>query len=354
MKKTIVILSIILSLFSLSSCNLDNEGILWRNIDRTVSDNKNRNFIGATGNAFYFVTENGLEKGTVNGDSYSETVVSTNDIFAQFYQGFGFIYEETNIIYLDDVAGNNQTFYKIDLINNYTITPLECSQNEVSFKDFYDTNNGTYIVGVGSNGKPKIFSVSLNSDTLELTEQSTTDLSQYHSSFNGLIYDGSNYYYEGKVVTLQNEDGTTSSEFKNASVRSFATNGTDSYIISNDGSNFTFYKNVDVENSGSSGLTVKNIGSVSGSYRNPFTSFVNADGLLYIVDANSTNSSSTFITVSYDSSTEKPFSYTTAGTLNGIEAEAFFKLNDNTDSPTYMLSKNHGLFRVENTSLVQM
>ena len=70
MKKTIVILSIILSLFSLSSCNLDNEGILWRNIDRTVSDNKNRNFIGATGDAFYFVTENGLEKGTVNGDSY--------------------------------------------------------------------------------------------------------------------------------------------------------------------------------------------------------------------------------------------------------------------------------------------
>lgn len=346
MKKTIVILSIILSLFSLSSCNLDNEGILWRNIDRTVSDNKNRNFIGATDDAFYFVTENGLEKGTVNGDSYSETVVSNNDIFAQFYQGFGFIYG-TNIIYLDDVAGNNQTFYKIDLTNNYTITPLECPQNEVSFKDFYVTNSGTYIVGVGSNGNPKIFSVSLNADTLELTDQSTTDLSQYHSSFNGLIYDGSNYYYEGNVVTLQNEDGT-SSEFKNASVRSFATNGTDSYIISNDGSNFTFYKNV--ENSESSGLTVKNIGSVSGSYRNPFTSFVNADGLLYIVDANSTNSSSTFITVSYDSSTEKPFSYTTAGTLNGIEAEAFFTLKDS----TYMLSKNHGLFRVENTSLVKL
>ena len=125
MKKTIVILSIILSLFSLSSCNLDNEGILWRNIDRTVSDNKNRNFIGAAGDAFYFVTENGLEKGTVNGDSYSETVVSNNDIFAQFYQDFGFICGTNNIIYLDDVAGESQTFYLIDLTTN-EISQLQC------------------------------------------------------------------------------------------------------------------------------------------------------------------------------------------------------------------------------------
>lgn len=340
MKKTIVILSIILSLFSLSSCNLDNEGILWRNIDRTVSDNKNRNFIGATVDAFYFVTENGLEKGTVNGDSYSETVVSTNDIFAQFYQDFGFIYGTDNIIYLDDVAGESQTFYSIDLATN-EISQLKCDVSGISFKDHYVLGSTNCLIGTDGNNVTKVYSVDLvSAEELTLTEGQEA-LSGYNSSYNGLIYTGSEYFYDGKTVKVQSGDEATS--FTSTDVESFATNGSDYYIIRNNGSSFYIYKS---KSSTDEEIIFEQIASVSGSYTRPFTSFVTDDKLCF-VDANGTNSASQFITVT---DTEGNYTVTRNNTVNGMEAEAFFTLNGS----TYMLSKNHGLFRVENTSLVKL
>lgn len=350
MKKTIVILSIILSLFSLSSCNLDNEGILWRNIDRTVSDNKNRNFIGATDDAFYFVTENGLEKGTVNGDSYSETVVSTNDIFAQFYQDFGFIYETDNIIYLDDVAGKSQTFYLIDLTTN-EISQLQCDVSGISFKDHYLWNNNDYLIGTDGNNATKVYSVSVFGEELLTLTPLQEALSGYNSSYNGLIYTGSEYVYNGKTVKVESGDEAATS-FTSTDVESFAASDysaseSDYYIIRNNGSSFYIYKS---KNSTDVEIIFEQIASVSGSYTRPFTSFV-ADGKLCFVDANGTNSASQFITVSTNPDAEGNYTVTRNNTVNGMEAEAFFTLNDST---TYMLSKNHGLFKVENTSLVKL
>lgn len=345
MKKTIVILSIILSLFSLSSCNLDNEGILWRNIDRTVSDNKNRNFIGATDDAFYFVTENGLEKGTVNGDSYSETVVSNNDIFAQFYQDFGFIYETDNIIYLDDVAGESQTFYLINLTTN-EISQLKCDVNDISFKDHYVLGSTNCLIGTDGNNATKVYSVSVSGEELTLTAGQEA-LSGYNSSYNGLIYTGSEYFYDGKTVKVQSGDEAT--KFTSTDVESFATNGSDCYIIRNNGSSFYIYKGKNNTNTNEE-IIFEQIASVSGSYTRPFTSFVAADKLCF-VDANGTNSASQFITVNTTADSDGNYTVTRNNTVNGMEAEAFFTLND---SRTYMLSKNHGLFRVENSSLVKL
>lgn len=344
MKKTIVILSIILSLFSLSSCNLDNEGILWRNIDRTVSDNKNRNFIGATDDAFYFVTENGLEKGTVNGDSYSETVVSNNDIFAQFYQDFGFIYGTNNIIYLDDVAGESQTFYLIDLATN-EISQLKCDVNDISFKDHCLWNNADYLIGTDGNNATKVYSVSVSGEGLLTLTAGQEALSGYNSSYNGLIYTGSEYVYNEKTVKVQSGNEAATS-FTSTDVESFATSGSDYYIIRNNGSSFYIYKS---RSSTDEDIIFEQIASVSGSYTRPFTSFV-AYGKLCFVDANGTNSASQFITVNTTADSEGNYTVTRNNTVNGMEAEAFFALNGS----TYMLSKNHGLFRVENTSLVKL
>lgn len=343
MKKTIVILSIILSLFSLSSCNLDNEGILWRNIDRTVSDNKNRNFIGATDDAFYFVTENGLEKGTVNGDSYSETVVSTNDIFAQFYQDFGFIYGN-NIIYLDDVAGESQTFYLIDLATN-EISQLQCDVSGISFKDHYLCNNTDYLIGTDRNNATKVYSVSVSNNEEHTLTAVQKALSGYSSSYNGLIYTGSEYFYDGKPVKVQSGDEAATS-FTSTDVESFATNGSDYYIIRNNGSSFYIYKS---KNSTDEEIIFEQIASVSGSYTRPFTSFV-ADGKLCFVDANGTNSASQFITVNTTADSDGIYTVTRNNTVNGMEAEAFFTFGNT----TYMLSKNHGLFKVEISSLVKL
>lgn len=348
MKKTIVILSIILSLFSLSSCNLDNEGILWRNIDRTVSDNKNRNFIGATGDAFYFVTENGLEKGTVNGDSYSETVVSTNDIFTQFYQGFGFI-SGNSIIYLDDIASENQNFYKINL-ETYAVEPLTCSVTGITFVSYYVDGGNTYLIGKDGNGAAKVYSVpsSVSSTELTLTEKTEYNRADnYYASFNGLIRTGSEYVYNGITIQLKDKEVTKSFPVDHDDGISFAVNENNYFIIQNDGSSFYVYKAM--KDVGS--IVFEQIASISRSYRRQqFASFASNDKL-YFVQHSGTNSASQFITVSTGPDAEGNYTVTSTNTVNGMEAEAFFTLND---SITYMLSKNHGLFKVENSSLVKL
>ena len=260
MKKTIVILSIILSLFSLSSCNLDNEGILWRNIDRTVSDNKNRNFIGATDDAFYFVTENGLEKGTLSGNSYSETVVLDHDMFTQFFRDFGVIIDGS-IFYIDE----RETFYKIDL-STYKVTQLSISDDSPAigyeFVDFYISNENVFLIGsksASSGGVTQIFQVTLNDaeNTVILT-QHLSQISNFLTSINGLIYANETYSYEGKTIKNQKTDGTYTNLTGNV-VKSFITNGNDYYMITNN-NGFHIYKNIVIDDDN---IYVKDIASTT-------------------------------------------------------------------------------------------
>ena len=121
----------------------------------------------------------------------------------------------------------------------------------------------------------------------------------------------------------------------------------DYFIIQNDGSSFYVYKAM--KDVGS--IVFEQIASISRSYRRQqFASFASNDKL-YFVQHSGTNSASQFITVSTGPDAEGNYTVTSTNTVNGMEAEAFFTLND---SITYMLSKNHGLFKVENSSLVKL
>lgn len=352
MKKTIVILSIILSLFSLSSCNLDNEGILWRNIGRTVSDNKNRKFIDVEedGNSFYMITENGLEKGTVNGSSYSESVILDSDAFTKFYQDFGVIYSDGTMIYLDYVE-SNMNFYAVSLNEPVSIKPLSYEGlDNYKLVDSYKKDDGT-VVFLGStaeeNSTAQLFTVSpysTDSGTIKFDKVGSS-IQNFVTSYDGLIYADGKYTYEDNTIKIKS--GEKNVDFAFDDVKSFTTNGTDIYIIRNSDSTFYVYKGQ--IGSAQNEILVEQIATVGGSSRS-FPSYCNGE-YLYFVDADGTSSASRFITIDVTADDEGNYEEpSNNGTSNGMEAEAIFEIKEN----IYVLSENHGLFQVQGKTLKQL
>lgn len=352
MKKTIVILSIILSLFSLSSCNLDNEGILWRNIGRTVSDNKNRKFIDVeeNGNSFYMITENGLEKGAVNGSSYSESVILDSDAFTKFYQDFGVIYSDGTMIYLDYVE-SDMNFYAVSLNEPVSIKPLSYDGLDNyklvgSYKD-----DGT-VVFLGStaeeNSTAQLFTASYSADSgmITFTAIEGSSIPNFVTSYDGLIYADGKYTYDGNTIKISS--GEKNVDFAFDDVKSFTTNGTEIYIIRNSDSTFYVYKGQ--TGSAQNEILVEQIATVGGSYSRSFPSYCNGK-YLYFVDANGTSSASRFITIDVTADDEGNYEEpSNNGTSNGMEAEAIFEISGN----IYVLSENHGLFQVQEKTLKQL
>lgn len=352
MKKTIVILSIILSLFSLSSCNLDNEGILWRNIGRTVSDNKNRKFIDVeeNGNSFYMITENGLEKGTVNDSSYSESVILDSDAFTKFHQDFGVIYSDGTMIYLDYVE-SDMNFYAVSLNEPVSIKPLSYEGlDNYKLVGSYKKDDGT-VVFLGStaeeNSTAQLFtaSYSANSGTIKFAAIEGSSKPNFVTSYDGLIYADGKYTYEGNTIKIKS--GEKNVDFAFDDVKSFTTNGTDIYIVRNSDSTFYVYKGMD---SAQNEIVVEQIATVGGSYSRSFPSYCNGE-YLYFVDANGTSSASRFITIDVTADDEGNYEEpSNNGTSNGMEAEAIFEIKEN----IYVLSENHGMFQVQGKTLKQL
>ena len=357
MKKTIVILSIILSLFSLSSCNLDNEGILWRNIGRTVSDNKNRKFIDVekNGNSFYMITENGLEKGTVNGSSYSESVILDSDAFTKFFQDFGIIYsDEKTMIYLDYVE-SDMNFYAVSLNEPVSIKPLSYEGlDNYKLVDCYKKDDGT-VVFLGStaeeNSTAKLFTASYSADSgmITFTAIEGSSIPNFVTSYDGLIYADGKYTYEGNTIKIKS--GEKNVDFAFDDVKSFTTNGTTNgteiYIIRNSDSTFYVYKGQ--TGSAQNEILVEQIATVGGSYSRSFPSYCDGE-YLYFVDANGTSSASRFITIDVTADEGNYEEPSNNGTSNGMEAEAIFKIDRN----IYVLSENHGMFQVQGKTLKQL
>lgn len=343
MKKTIVILSIILSLFSLSSCNLDNEGILWRNIGRTVSDNKNRKFIDVeeNGNSFYMITENGLEKGTVNDSSYSESVILDSDAFTKFHQDFGVIDSDGTMIYLDYVE-SDMNFYAVSLNEPVSIKPLSYEGlDNYKLVDSYKKDGTVVFLGstAEENSTAQLFTASYSADSGKITfAKEGSSIPNFVTSYDGLIYADGKYTYDGKPIKIKS--GEKNVDFAFDDVKSFTTNGTYIYIVRNSDSTFYVYKGMD---SAQNEILVEQIATVGGSYSRSFPSYCNGK-YLYFVDANGTSSASRFITIDVAADDEGNYEEpSNNGTSNGMEAEAIFEIDGN----IYVLSENHGLFQVQ-------
>ena len=340
MKKAILFLTIALTFISLSSCNLDNEGLLYMNRSRFDSDDKDRNFIGYDETEyFYFVSKNGLERGTA-GSSNNETVVMQHDIFTQHYQDIGYL-SGNQIVYIDD-HHDGQDFYLIDTNGN---TPTLLTSNLPSgFRvlEIYSYNGGHYAVARNDENKNDInvYKVEISNGTsLNFTEESFTSTFEgsHSGSYNGLISFDNKCYFQGKQIKLNGE-----SDFTFSNVISFGTSETDIYIIKNSSSRYYFYKGTV---SDETTITVSLIEEVNGNSTNEITPcFIDSDGAIYITDYYGTNTPTRIIRVynNPDSADTGNAYLNESNSLgrNNIVAEAFFKSGD----AVYMLSKNNGLF----------
>lgn len=337
MKKAILFLTIALTFISLSSCNLDNEGLLYMNRSRFDSDDKDRNFIGYDGTEyFYFVSKNGLERGTP-GSSNNETVVMQHDIFTQHYQDIGYL-SVNQIVYIDD-HHDGQDFYLIDTNGNAPTLLTSNLPSGFRVLEIYSYDSGHYAVARNDENKNdiKVYKVEIsNEPSLNFTEKSFTFEGSHSGSYNGLISFDNKCYFQGKQIKLNGE-----SDFTFSNVISFGTSGNDIYIIKNSSSRYYFYQGTVSDDTT---IKVSLIEEVRGNSTNEITPcFIDSDGAIYITDYYGTNTPTRIIRVySNPDSTDTNAYLNESNSLgrNNIVAEAFFESGD----AVYMLSKNNGLF----------
>ncbi len=339
MRKKYILLSLIVVVLSLVSCNLDNEGILSRLPHVNRIDHKDRVFIGAKDNVFYFVSKDGLQEGNA---SKNETTILDDAIFEKFYLGLGWMSEsEDAIIYMTDeqpnVSVNEQKFYYISLGDGTEKKAIEIKPSGASDSFVviacYQIDTDTYLVTKESqsSNKATIYKAVASETTLTLSELPET-VKNFADCINGLIRTSDNkYYLNGKEVNFKDKEGNDVSG--DISIKSVAYSDSDDiYAIT---SGFTVYR-------GTVGSPdMEYVADATGSSSSIFPSFVGSDGKLYFIEYRGERSPSRILTLSNEN-TESKFSIRNTQS-NDIEASEIFKLGEE----VYVLTTQYGLFSLD-------
>ena len=357
MRKKYILLVLMVAILSLVSCNLDNEGIIRRGFTRAPSDNKDRSFIGYNSdeNALYYVTADlELVKGNLNGN---ETAISSNSIFHTYQQDITWYDESENqILYIDDNPNEEQRFYLISLNNEVSITPLTLSglKSGYKVKTVFEGDNGAGVLVASkadndNNDHAILYSFSTSDDSIELANMGETPQNEYFFSCkNGLLITttknnnleitGYKYYYKAFNTEI-NLNGNPNG----VSVRSVTEDDAGNiYIVTSS----SIYK-------GSTNSSFTRY-STSVGYANTYQipSVISDDNKLIILRDNGSHSPSILYTVEFtDEGDTHSVSLKQSTTLNNVVAEAFVKTSDN---GIYMLSKDHGLFKIGNNSITRL
>lgn len=339
MRKKYILLAVIAAILSLVSCNLDNEGILSRLPHVNRIDHKDRVFIGAKDNVFYFVSKDGLQKGDA---SKTETTILDDSIFEKFYLGLGWMTDEA-IIYMTDeqpnVSVNEQKFYYISpLLSDEPAKAIEIKPSVASDSFVviacYQIDKETYLVTKESQSSndATIYMADASDSGLNLTSVKE-EVKGFADCINGLIRtSGDEYYLNGNKVTFKNEKDENVSV--GSSIKSVAYSGNEVYAIT---SGFTVYKGT----VGSSDITLEYVADATGGSNSIFPSFVDSDGNLYFIEYRGERSPSRILTLSTDN-TESKFSIRNTQS-NDIEASEIFEL----EKEVYVLTTQYGLFSLD-------
>ena len=336
MRKKYILFALIVAILSLVSCNLDNEGILSRLPHVNRIDHKDRVFIGAKGNVFYFVSKDGLQKGDA---SKNETTILDDSIFEKFYLGLGWMTDDA-IIYMTDgqpnVSVNEQKFYYISLgeepAKAIEIKPSGASDSFVVIA-CYQIGTKTYLVTKESQSSndATIYKAVKSETTLTLSEPET--VKNFADCINGLIRTSDNKYYlngtEVKFKDKERKDVSVGSSIKSVAY----SNSDDVYAIT---SGFTVYKG-----SVSNPAEMMYVADATGSSSSIFPSFVDSDGNLYFIEYRGERSPSRILTLSNEN-TESKFSIRNTQS-NDIEASEIFELGEE----VYVLTTQYGLFSLD-------
>ena len=399
MKRIGTILLALLMLISFTACNLDNSGILYRGPNRTPSDNKNRNYIGHTSDTVYFVTSDGLSQAKLNGNTLTEDqVISSDPIFQHYFQGHGWFDSSSNsIVWLEDNQ-SNQNYYLI----TPTTDPVGITKLEVEYGTettelktpkylyrYYSNDGVPYLVVKAdddSNAAVYTATVEAEAKTLTLTQvlnmETVASDSKYSGSVNGLLWSTTTskddsgketttttYMYAlpnddnishtavtvtfSHDVTGENDEITTEPVTVDPStIKSVYEKDGNLFVLTSSSSQITIYSNYDQSGTteGTS-FTLKEITSVSASYNSAFPIYVDLDNpvnpSLIFLDYNISDSSVMyFVALTGESETASD------SLSSGIEAEAFIQFPS--QSNVFMMTKNHGFFRLTDNSVSEI
>ena len=383
MKKIFIPVLTFFMLISFVSCNLDNEGILWRGQFRYPRDDKARNYIGVgkkdDKELLYYVTVDGLAQfDPENETSNSESIINSNNIFISNSPDIAWIYADTNdtndtnkIIYIDDTVdgsnNNQQHYYTYDLTSG-TLTPIKTEGFDSEIDGIINTfvnNSGDQMLIASDDGfdNVKLYKPTLNGDTLSL-EAVGSSIPYFDDELNGLIWykdkDAKNNFtnkfkYMDKDVIFKDSndkevpfyvsaDGNDDSDGGNQ-IKSVAVTSNSMVVLRYSDDDTVIVYEGDPTTDGT--IELKQKGIIYEDLPSVTQSIIIENELIFMKYNGSSNSSDLYV-VDLDNIDGTRRSHETS--IAGLNAEAFFTITKNPND-VYMLTKDKGVFKISDTTV---
>lgn len=381
MKKIFIPVLTFFMLISFVSCNLDNEGILWRGQFRYPRDDKARNYIGVGKKGdkelLYYVTVDGLAQfDPENETSNSESIINSNNIFISNSPDIAWIDADTNkIIYIDDTVdesnNNQQHYYTYDLTSG-ALTPIKADRFDSEIDGIINTfvnNSGDQMLIASDDNfdNVQLYKPTLNGETLSLQAEGDP-IQNFDDELNGLIWykthishDGdqfrNEFSYMDKKVTFWNGDATTPKEhefwvYDDGSDETDGGNQIKSVAVTEDKMVVLRYSDDDTvivyegNPNDSNEIKLTQIGIIYEDLPSVTQSIIIGNELFFVKYNGSSNSSDLYVVDLKDIEGTRRSHETS---IAGLNAEAFFKISTNDN--VYMLTKDKGVFKINDTTV---
>lgn len=377
MRKIFIPVLMFLMLISFVSCNLDNEGILWRGQFRYPRDDKARNYIGVgkkdDKELLYYVTVDGLAQfDPENETSNSESIINSNNIFISNSPDIAWITAENKIVYIDDTvdeSNNNQQHYYTYDIASGALTPIQTDGFDSGIDGIINTfvnNSGEQmlIASDDSFDKAQLYKPTLNGKTLSL-EAVGSSIPYFDDELNGLIWykdkDAEDNFtnkfkYMDKDVIFKDSndkevpfyvsaDGNDDSDGGNQ-IKSVAVTSNSMVVLRYSDDDTVIVYEGDPTMDGT--IELKQKGIIYEDLPSVTQSIIIENELIFVKYNGSSNSSDLYV-VNLDDIEGTRRSHETS--IAGLNAEAFFTIKNNLNDVVYMLTKDKGVFKISDTTV---
>ena len=383
MKKIFIPVLTFLMLISFVSCNLDNEGILWRGQFRYPRDDKARNYIGVgkkdSKELLYYVTVDGLAQfDPENESSNSESIINSNNIFISNSPDIAWIDADNKIIYIDDTVdgrNNNQQRYYIYDLTSGSLTamnpqPVFNSDIDGIINTFVNNSGDQMLIASDDNfDNVQLYKPTLDGETL-LLQAEGDPIQNFDDELNGLVWYKTHISHEGdqfrnefsymdKKVTFWNGDATTPKEHEfwvydggdddydgGNQIKSVAVTSDKMVVLRySDDDTVIVYEGNPNENDKEIKLT--QIGIIYEDLPSVTQSIIIENELIFMKYNGSSNSSDLYVVNLKDIEGTRRSHETS---IAGLNAEAFFTITNNPND-VYMLTKDKGVFKISDTTV---
>ena len=376
MRKIFIPVLTFLMLISFVSCNLDNEGILWRGQFRYPRDDKARNYIGVGKKGdkefLYYVTVDGLAQfDPKNETSNSESIINSNNIFISNSPDIAWIDADNKIIYIDDTVdgsnNNQQHYYTYDLTSG-ALTPIKTdgfdSEIDGIINTFVNNSGDQMIIASDDNfDNVQLYKPTLNGETLSL-ETVGSSIPYFDDELNGLIWykdkDAEDNFTNkfkymdkdvvfkdnnGKEVSFHVSDGGDDDYDGGNQIKSVAVTSDKMVVLrySDDDTVIVYEGDPTTDDT----IELKQKGIIYEDLPSVTQSIIIENELIFVKYNGSSNSSDLYVVDLGDIEGTRRSHETS---IAGLNAEAFFTITNNPND-VYMLTKDKGVFKISDTTV---